>query len=280
MIDTGNSFFIVLIAGIAFFHYGMGLASQSIEKLLANRITQLMTKISDNNFLSVVVGISLTTLLQSSGAVTSMLVGLGSARVINLKQVMGVIIGTAIGTTITVQLISLNISELALPIFTLAFLVYFQTKKTSAKNTALAFMGFSMLLLGMKMMGDSAAHFAENPLLAESFKGLRENPGYSLMISMVFCAFVHSSAVTVGLAMSLASAQAIRLEDAMIWVYGANIGTTSTAIIAAMGSNYVGKQVAWAHFFYKTISVVIFYPFTTHFISLLETFQATPARIT
>lgn len=279
MIDTGNSFFIILIAGIAFFHYGMGLASQSIEKILANRITQLMSKISDNNFLSVVVGISLTTLLQSSGAVTSMLVGFGSARVINLKQVMGVIIGTAIGTTITVQLISLNIAELALPIFAVAFLVYFQTKKTAAKNSALAFMGFALLLLGMKMMGDSAAHFAENPLLAESFKGLRENPGYSLLISMVFCSFVHSSAVTVGLAMSLASAQAIRMEDAMIWVYGANIGTTSTAIIAAMGSNYVGKQVAWAHFFYKTISVLIFYPFTQPFMAVLHGFDTTPARI-
>lgn len=280
MIDVGNSYFIILLAGIAFFHYGMGLASSSIEKILASRITQLMTKISDNNFLSVVVGISLTTLLQSSGAVTSMLVGLGSARVINLKQVMGVIIGTAIGTTITVQLISLNISELALPVFALSFLVYFQTKKPSIKNTALAFMGFSLLLLGMKMMGDSAQHFVENPLLADFFKTLRDNPMYSLLIAIVFCSFVHSSAVTVGLAMSLASAQAIRIEDAMLWVYGANIGTTSTALIAAAGSNYIGKQVAWAHFFYKTLSVLLFYPFTQGFVQLLMSFDTTPARIT
>lgn len=280
MIDVGNSYFVILIAGIAIFHYGMSLASQSLEKLMASRITHLMSKISDNNFLSIVVGISLTTLLQSSGAVTSMLVGLGSARVINLRQVMGVIIGTAVGSTLTVQLISLNISHMALPTFAIAFAFYFQSKKTGVKSTALTVMGFSLLLFGMKMMSISSHHFAENPLLNEFFQGLRDNPGYSLLISMLFCSFVHSSAVTVGLAMSLASARAITIEDAMLWVYGANIGTTSTALIAAAGSNYIGKQVAWAHFFYKTTSVLVFYPFTTIFIQFLGSFDTTFARIT
>lgn len=280
MIESGNSYFVILLAGIALFHYGMGLASQSLEKLMAARITHLMNKISDNNFLSIVVGVSLTTLLQSSGAVTSMLVGLGSARVINLRQVMGVIIGTAVGSTLTVQLISLNISHFALPTFAIAFVFYFQSKKVGVKNTALAFMGFALLLLGMKLMSDSSHHFAQNPLLNEFFQSIRDNPAYSLLISMVFCSFVHSSAVTVGLAMSLASAQAISIEDAMLWVYGANIGTTSTALIAAAGSNYIGKQVAWAHFFYKTLNVLIFYPFTKNFIEFLATYDTTPARIT
>lgn len=280
MIDSGNSYFVILVAGIALFHYGMGLASQSLEKLLAARITSLMNKVSDNNFLSIVVGVSLTTLMQSSGAVTSMLVGLGSARVINLRQVMGVIIGTAVGSTLTVQLISLNITHMALPAFALAFGFYFQTKKVGVKTAALAVMGFSLLLFGMQMMSIASHHFAENPLLNEFFQGIRDNPGYSLLISMLFCSFVHSSAVTVGLAMSLASAGAISIEDAMLWVYGANIGTTSTALIAAAGSNYIGKQVAWAHFFYKTISVLIFYPFTKYFIQFLSSFDTTPARIT
>ena len=121
MIDVGSSYFILLLGGIAFFHYGMTLAGQSLEKLLASRISMLMNKVSDNNFLSLVVGISLTTLLQSSGAVTSMLVGLGSARVITLRQVMGVIIGTAVGSTLTVQLISFNLVTVSLPVFIIAF---------------------------------------------------------------------------------------------------------------------------------------------------------------
>lgn len=279
MIDLGNSQFVLLLGGIAMFLYGMTLASSTLEKLMAGRITRLMTKLSGNQFLAIVTGVSLTTLLQSSGAVTSMLVGLGSARVITLRQVMGVIIGTAIGSTLTVQLISLDIAQFALPVFIVAFAFYFRAKKAAIRNIASAFMGFALLFIGLKMISLSAHHFAELPLLKGTFESLRENPLYSLFASMIFCVIVQSSAVTIGLAMSLVSAGAIDLSDAMLWVYGANIGTTSTAIMAAAGGNTIGRQVAWAHFFYKTLSVLIFYPFTAFFISMLQEFNASSARI-
>lgn len=280
MIDLGNSHFIILISGVAIFLYGMSMSSQSLEKLMANKVTGLMHKLSESQFLSIVVGISLTTLLQSSGAVTSMLVGLGSAGVITLRQVMGVIIGTAIGATLTVQLISLDLGQYALPLFSIAFAFYFRAKKPLFKNISMVFMGFGMLFLGLKFINISAHHFAEIDLLKDFFQTLRDNPGYSLIISMVFCMFVQSSAVTIGIAMSLASVNAISLYDALLWVYGANIGTTSTALIAAAGSNHIGKQVAWAHFFYKALSVLIFYPFTSLFIELLSSFDITASRIT
>lgn len=238
--------------------YGMTMASQALEKLMASRITRLMNKLSDSNFLAIVVGVSLTTLLQSSGAVTSMLVGLGSARVINLQQVMGVIIGTAVGSTITVQLISLDLSQYSLPVFVVFFAVYFMGKKAGIKNLALVFMGFAMLFLGLGLISTASHHFAANETFKDLLKSMSSQPAYGLIASMLFCAFVHSSAVTIGLAMSLATAGAISMNDALFWVYGANIGTTSTALLAAVGSNHIGKQVAWAHFFYKTASVAIF----------------------
>ncbi|MBK9322281.1 MAG: Na/Pi cotransporter family protein [Bdellovibrionaceae bacterium] len=280
MIDLGNSHFIILISGVAIFLYGMSMSSQSLEKLMANKVTGLMHKLSESQFLSIVVGISLTTLLQSSGAVTSMLVGLGSAGVITLRQVMGVIIGTAIGATLSVRLSSRDLGQYALPLFSIAFAFYFRAKKPLFKNISMVFMGFGMLFLGLKFINISAHHFAEIDLLKDFFQTLRDNPGYSLIISMVFCMFVQSSAVTIGIAMSLASVNAISLYDALLWVYGANIGTTSTALIAAAGSNHIGKQVAWAHFFYKALSVLIFYPFTSLFIELLSSFDITASRIT
>lgn len=280
MIDLGNSYFIILISGVAIFLYGMSMASHSLEKLMANKITGLMHQLSESKFLSIVVGISMTTLLQSSGAVTSMLVGLGSARVITLRQVMGVIIGTAIGSTLTVQLISLDLGQYALPLFAVAFAFYFRAKKPIFKNISMVFMGFGMLFLGLKFIAISAHHFAEMEMMKDVFQSLRDNPGYSLMISMAFCMFVQSSAVTIGIAMSLTSVGVISTYDAMLWVYGANIGTTSVALIAAAGSNYIGKQVAWAHFFYKALSVLIFYPFTNIFIEILESFNTTPSRMT
>lgn len=278
MIDTHNSYFVILISGVALFLYGMGLSSSSLEKLMAGKITGLLNRLSQSKFLAILTGVVLTTLMQSSGAVTSMLVGLGSARVINLRQVMGVIIGTAIGTTLTVQFISLDLASYALPVFAIAFGFYFKSKKTVFKNLSLVFMGFGLLFLGLRLISVSAHHFAENPLLTDIFQSMRDNPAYSLIISIVFCAFVQSSAITIGLAMSLATVNAITFYDAMLWVYGANIGTTSVALIAAAGSNYVGRQVAWAHFFYKTISVVVFYPFTQIFIDFLLGYDTSISR--
>lgn len=278
MIDTQNSSFILLLSGVALFLYGMSMANSSLEKLMAGKITGLLNKLSQSQFLAITVGIILTTLMQSSGAVTSMLVGLGSARVISLPQVMGVIIGTAVGTTLTVQMISFDLGHFALPVFTIAFVFYFRAKKPIFKNIAMVFMGFALLFFGLKMVGEASHHFAENPMLTDFFKSLRENPGYSLLASIIFCAMVQSSAVTIGLAMSLAAVKAITLYDAMLWVYGANIGTTSVALMAAAGSNYIGKQVAWAHFFYKALSVMIFYPFTDIFVRFLGTFDMTITR--
>lgn len=279
MLDFHNSYLIILLAGVSFFLYGSTMASNSLEKLMATRITTLMNKVSSSQFLSIGVGVTLTTILQSSGAVTSMLVGLGTARVIKLPQVMGIIIGTAIGSTLTVQLISFDLSQYALPLFTLAFIVYFLTKKTTIKNLATVLMGFALLFVGLNMISVSSNHFAKIELLQGFFQSIRDNSFYSFFAAMIFCAFVHSSAVTIGLAMSLCSAGVISTYDAVLWVYGANIGTTSTALFAATGSNYIGKQVAWAHFFYKGLSVLIFYPITNYFLEAIEFLNSTNTRI-
>lgn len=272
MINSGNSYIVIFLAGVAIFQYGMHMSSNALEKLMASRITKLMNKLSESQVLAIVVGISLTTILQSSGAVTSMLVGLGSAQVIKLPQVMGVIIGTAIGSTLTVQLISFNLTQYALPVFAVAFFVYFMAKKTGIKLLAQVFMGFGFLFFGLGMISEASVHFTNNETFREILLQLRSNPYYSLILAMLFCSFAHSSAVTIGLAMGLAQAGAITINEAMYWVYGANIGTTSTALIAAAGGNYVGKQVAWAHFFYKTLSVLIFLisPIHQAFIDLIN----------
>lgn len=279
MLDFQNSYFVVLLAGVCFFLYGSSMVSGSLEKLMATRITTLMNKLSSSQFLSIGVGIGLTTILQSSGAVTSMLVGLGRAGVVKLPQVMGVIIGTAIGSTLTVQLISFDLGHIALPMFTLGFIFYFAVKKPAVKNVALVIMGFALLFMGLKMISISSHYFAKLDFLAELFQSLRDNVFYSFLLSTIFCVLVQSSAVTIGLAMGLAGAGVISTQDAMIWVYGANIGTTSTALMASAGSNYIGKQVAWAHFFYKTASVLIFYPVTEYFLQAVESFTTTPSRI-
>jgi phosphate:Na+ symporter len=161
MLDFQNSQFIILLAGVCFFLYGASMASSSLEKLMASRITSLMNKISTSSFLSISVGVVLTAVLQSSGAVTSMLVSLGRARVIKLPQVMGIIIGTAIGTTLTVQLISFDLGVYALPLFVMGFMAFFIARKPSIKTFATVVMGFALLFMGLKMISISAHYFSK-----------------------------------------------------------------------------------------------------------------------
>ncbi|OQW46888.1 MAG: Na/Pi-cotransporter family protein [Proteobacteria bacterium SG_bin7] len=246
------------------------MVSDYLQKIVGNRVRELMGKISQNNFLSILVGIALTVCLQSSGAVTMLLIGLGSANVITLNQVMGVIIGSSIGTTVTVQLISYNVAQYGLPIFTLGFLGYFTAKKLIVKNWMGIVMGFGLIFFGLEYMGKGTEAINHISILKEIFVKLSKEPILTIVASMIFTAFIHSSAVTIGLAMTLTTQNVITLQDAIYWVYGANIGTTATGIMGAVGGNFIGRQVAWANFFYKFLSVGLLVPFTGIFVRFLD----------
>lgn len=265
-----HAFLTYLFAGLAFFMYGSIMVSDNLQKIVGNRVRELMGRISQNNFLSILVGVGLTVCLQSSGAVTMLLIGLGSANVITLNQVMGVIIGSSIGTTVTVQLISYNVAQYGLPIFTLGFLGYFTAKKLVMKNWMGIMMGFGLIFFGLEYMGKGTEAINHISLLKEIFVRLSKEPLLTIVASTVFTAFIHSSAVTIGLAMTLTTQNVITLHDAIYWVYGANIGTTATGLMGAVGGNFIGRQVAWANFFYKFLSVGVFLPFTTIFVNFLD----------
>ncbi|RME17718.1 MAG: Na/Pi cotransporter family protein, partial [Bdellovibrio sp.] len=258
------------IAGISFFMYGMTLASENLQKLAANKIRGLISKLSDRPIVGVFVGILLTILIQSSGAVTSMLVGLGTAGVVTLQQVMGVILGTAIGTTITVQILSLNVAQYGLPLFTFAFVFYFLSKKRPFRRAMAVVMGFGLIFYGLELIGQGTQAIRETNYFINSLEYFKENPVVAIIVTAIFTAIVHSSAVTVGFAMSLAASGLISLTDAIYWVYGANIGTTATALVASLGGNYIARQIAWAHCFYKTASVFLFYFFTSQFAQWIQ----------
>lgn len=251
-----------IMGGLGFFMFGMSFASDCLQRLGANRIRKLFNRIGGRQYLAILIGIGMTVFLQSSGVVTSMLVGLGSAEVCTLQQVMGIIVGTAVGSTLTVQIISFNFAEYGLPIFAISYIFYFGAKKRTIKDLLGICVGFGMLFCGIEMMSDGTAALKNYKIVTEAFTELSQNPFTALIVTSLFTAIVHSSAVTIGLAMSLTNAGIISFYDALFWVYGANIGTTATALHASVGTNYIGKQVAWAHFFYKIGAVCLFYFFT------------------
>tara|TARA_B100001248_G_C27398266_1_gene467505 strand:- start:5162 stop:6787 length:1626 start_codon:yes stop_codon:yes gene_type:complete len=265
VLDT-HSYLLGVFAGLAFFMYGLDFVSSCLKEIMGNRVRDLLAKLSKSKPLSISVGILLTLLMQSSGAVTSLLVALGKARVTTLSQVMGVIIGSAIGSTITVQLISFNIAQIGLPVFTVAFFAYFLAQKPIMKSITGILMGFGLVFFGLELMGIGAAKVKDVEWLSTMFIYLNENHIIAMVVSAVVTAMVHSSAVTVGLAMTLAASDVITAYDAIFWVFGANIGTTSTALMTAIGGNAIGRQVAWANVLFKagTLCVVYFFASQLH----------------
>ena len=271
-----HSSIIMTIAGVAFFVFGISIASENLQKLAANRIRALLGTLSRRPVFGVGFGVLLTIILQSSGAVTSMLVGLGSARVITLAQVMSLVLGAAVGTTLTVQLLSFNVAQYGLPIFAISFFTYFLSRRRLVRNAMGAAMGFGMLFWGLDLVTMGTEGLSHLQTFGDFLQILRANPFYSLVVAAILTALVQSSAVTIGLAMTLAAHGMVDVHDTIYWIFGANIGTTATAILASAGSNYVGRQVAWAHCFYKVAGVLLFLPFT-HFLVRFIAFGE-PAR--
>jgi phosphate:Na+ symporter len=264
--SSTHSILVFILGGTAFFLFGMNIASDNLQNLTANRVRDLIAKFSNKPILSLITGVLLTVIMQSSGAVTTMLVGLGTAGVITLPQVMGIILGTGVGTTITTQLLSLHISELGLPLFTFAFIIHFLTNKKTLSRVMQVIMGFGLMFWGLEVIGIGTNELKNISLFTSTLEYLKSNPFAIMLITAAFTATVHSSAAVVGIAMSLASAHLINTNDAFYWVYGANIGTTATALIASVGSNTVGRQVAWSHCMHKVFMVILFY-FLTPYIS-------------
>jgi phosphate:Na+ symporter len=259
---------ILLLAGICFFMYGMQITSHNLQILAADRVRFFMSKLAERQFIGILSGIGLTVLLQSSSAVTVMLVNLASAGVVTLTQVMGVIIGSAVGTTITVQLISFNVTAIALYIVIVGFLILFLSKSKKMQEFGNIIFGFGLIFYGLLMMGEAVSVVKDIQGFKEIFRYLNENSLIAFVLTTFLTAFVHSSAVTIGLAMTLAANGVISVYDSMFWVYGANLGTTATALFASLGCNYAGRQVALAHFFYKVISVLAILLFTAPFVAL------------
>ena len=256
-----HSAIVLTLGGIAVFMLGMNTASDSLQKIAADRIRDIVTTLAKRPFWGLFLGIGLTMILQSSGATTSLLVGLGSAGVITLPQVMSVILGAAVGSTFTIQVLSFNVAQFGLPIFGLSFFVYFLARRRMVKTVAAAMMGFGLLFFGLELIRIGTEDLRNYELFQVFVKTLSENPPYAILLTAFMTGVCCSSTVTISLAMTLSMHGLITLDDSVYWIFGANIGTTATALIAASGGNYVGRQVAWAHTFYKVATVALFLPF-------------------
>ncbi len=246
-----------LLGGLALFLYGMQMMSSGLEAAAGNKMKQILERLTANRFVGVLVGAGITAIIQSSSATTVMVVGFVNSGMMTLKQAVWIIMGANIGTTITGQLIALNVEAIA-PLFAfigVAAIVFIKNAKIH--NYGLILAGLGVLFIGMNMMGDAMVPLRES----EAFVSLMtkfSNPVLGILAGMIFTAIIQSSSASVGILQTLASGGLIGLNSAVFVLFGQNIGTCVTALLASIGTGRNAKRTTIIHLAFNIIGTTIF----------------------
>lgn len=257
MEDMDITHILALLGGLALFLHGMQMMSSGLEAAAGNRMKNILERLTANRFLGVLVGAAITAVIQSSSATTVMVVGFVNAGMMTLNQAVWIIMGANIGTTVTGLLIALDVGELA-PFFAfigVALMVFVKEPKLQHIGQILA--GLGVLFLGMGMMSDSMVPLRES----ESFIRLMStfsNPILGILAGAGFTAVIQSSSASVGILQALANSGVIGLSSAVFVLFGQNIGTCITAVLASIGTNRNAKRATIIHLMFNIIGTIIF----------------------
>ncbi len=239
------------IGGLGLFIYGMSIMSDSLQRIAGDRMKTILGAVSTNRILACLTGVGITAVIQSSSATTVMLVGFVNAGLMNITQAVGVALGAHIGTTLTAQLMAFNVSEAALPAIGLgAFLRVFGSSR-KARDIGGFILGIGLLFYGMTVMKNGVGPFKESGMMVEFFTRFDAATFGGVVLCVLVGAgctmIIQSSAVTVGLTMALATQGLLSLPGAMALVLGDNIGTTITAELAALKTDFAARRMARAN---------------------------------
>ncbi|MFI5338906.1 MAG: Na/Pi cotransporter family protein [Candidatus Methylomirabilales bacterium] len=265
-----NLMLITLFGGMALLLYGMQLVGEGLQLAAGGRMRQILGSITNSRFKGMMVGAFITAVIQSSSATTVMLVGFASSGLMDLTQTIGVILGADIGTTVTVQLIAFQIFDYALLLVGIGFLLIFASRRKIFKYVGQAILGFGFIFFAMKVMSDAMVPLRQSPIVKTLLVSLGDQPLLGIIVAAIFSALVHSSAATIGLAITLSLQGLIPLHAAIPVIFGANIGTCATALASSIGTKPEAKRVAMAHIFFKVVGVLVFLPFIHPFAHLVE----------
>jgi phosphate:Na+ symporter len=257
-----------LLGGTALLLYGVRLVGEGLQRAAGTRLRHVLSTLTGNRFKALAVGAGVTALLQSSSATTVMLVGFASAGLLSLRQTIGVILGADVGTTVTVQLLAFDLLAVSPLVVFLGWLLWTVGRGTP-RYIGQAVFGFGFLFLGMKLVADGTAPLASSDLFRDLLAALTGQPLILFLVAAVFTALIRSSAAVIGLALSLAITGLMPLSGAIPIIFGANIGTAATALIAAVGQNAEALRVAAAHAAFKVLGVLLFVPFAGPFSDLV-----------
>ena len=280
--DNGISFFLLftgLFGGMGMFLYGMEMMSDGMKVTAGNSMRTILEKLTSNKYLAVLVGAFVTMVIQSSSATTVMLVSFVNSGLLAFSQALGVILGSNIGSTVTAQIVAFKVTDYALLLIAAGSLMSLFSKKDTVKNLGFVILGFGLLFYGMKVMSDTMKPLRADPAFNSILTSF-ENPFLGILAGAIFTALVQSSSATTGIVITLASGGSITLEAGIPLIFGANIGTCITALLAGLNASRDAKRVAVAHVTFNLLGVLLFcfwIPTFADFVS--QTSQNIPRQI-
>ena len=263
---------ITLLGGLAFFLYGMNVMSSGLEKLAGGKLEIVLKKMTSNKFKSLLLGMGITIAIQSSSALTVMLVGLVNSGIMELSQTIGVLMGSNVGTTLTAWILSLSgiegdnpflkmlKPESFSPIIALIGVIMIMTAKHNrTKDIGKIMVGFSVLMTGMTLMSGAVSPLADSPQFSHILTAFR-NPIMGVLVGAVFTGVIQSSAASVGILQALSLTGQVTYGMAIPIIMGQNIGTCVTALLSSIGVNRSAKRVACVHICFNCIGTLVILP--------------------
>lgn len=248
----------LIAGGLAIFLFGINLMGEALTNFAGPKLRGYVEKYTSNPIKGVLVGVVITGLIQSSSATTVIAISFVRAGVMSLEQAIGVILGANIGTTVTAVLIGFNLDYLSYFICLVGVVVFLFAKKRKGKYIGEILIGFGLLFIGLKMMGDSLAELKNIPGFEGVVTSLGKNPIIAVMVGALLTALIQSSSAFIGIVQSLFASGAIGLDLSLGFLFGANIGTCITGVLASLGGSLSAKRTSLFHVLFNVIVSGIF----------------------
>ncbi len=261
-----------IMGGLGLFLYGMNLMGEALEKSAGNKLKKIIELLTSNIFMGVIVGTLVTAVIQSSSATTVMVVGFVNAGIMTLPQAVGVIMGANIGTTITGQLVSIDMHGLAPAALGIGIIIYLFSSKPKTKHIGEVLIGFGILFTGMDFMKEAVQPLAEYQGFTNALLTFGEYPILGLLTGFGITAIIQSSSASMGMLVVLASQGLIPLNSALPILYGQNIGTCVTSLLSSIGASINAKRAALIHLIFNLLGTIIILLFLNRIVITMVTY--------
>ncbi|MGI6721940.1 MAG: Na/Pi cotransporter family protein [Anaerovoracaceae bacterium] len=267
-----------LLGGLALFIFGMNMMSDGLQKAAGDKMRKLLAMLTRNPVMGLVAGAAVTCVIQSSSATTVMVIGFVSAGLMQLPQAISVILGANIGTTITAQLVAFKLGDYAWIILFVGFVMFFFLKKhEKIAQIGQVIFAFGMLFVGINIMGDVMKPLATSPVFTDMIMQVRDLPGLGVLVGAGMTLIIQSSSATIAVLQNVAGTAGpdgihsiLGLQGSIPILFGDNIGTTITAMIAAIGASINAKRTAVAHVIFNVSGTLIFIWFIPYIAKLVR----------